>query len=644
MESAEGERRSLIWDRIMNLRLLKWLGIVVPLLFFALADTLRHTVFPDQVYLFPGTLGLVSTYVFITAGVVLFSFAIFGFIGRLQRRITLQNRQLAALNEIAAAAAGKLELNDTLSTALEQVLGVMDAEVGLICTVDGERQEHSAVCFRGFSGDVLGRRQRVGLPDDPIAEQVVRTGQPVVVEQVFEDPRVAEVGLREGIRSVVSAPLKSDGEVIGILVVGNRRERRFSAEDRQFLIGVGDQMGTVLRSALLYRESLRRNVDLGALIAVGKVVTSTSDLDEALGEALGTVLEVTSAEAAEVWLSQGDGHLAMRCFRGSHEEAFLERRSFSLGEGYPGIVAQTRQPLFIHDLAADPQFFRSGAVAAGFRSFCALPLPRQDGGVDVLAVASRSSTELKESAEMRLLEGVGEWVAVAVENAQLREQVGNIAILKERERIAQELHDGLAQVLLYINAQTSAIGRLLSDGRTEEARGEILQLRNAARGVYADVREAILGLHLASAEPGRIWRTLQEYAENLATQTEIRVTWEGLDIGERSHVEPATETQLMRIVQEALSNVRKHAAANQVTVSVADEDGCLSIAVEDDGRGFDPIAAGQNGNGHFGLHTMRERATSIGGSLQVQSAPGAGTIVTVKVPHAGARETQHARP
>jgi signal transduction histidine kinase len=642
--AEEAPRKALIWDRVMNLRLLKWLGIVGPLSFLVLADVLRHTVFGGQFYVFPGVLGLIVTYVFLTVSVVVFSFALFGFISRLQRRVTLQNRQLTALNRIAATATGNLQLHDTLGTALEQVLVVMEADVGLICTVDGERQEHSAVCFRGFSGDMVGRRQRVGLPDDPVAEQVVRTGQPVVIERVLEDPRVAEAGFREGIRSAVSAPLKSEGEVVGILVVGNRQERRFSSEDRQFLDGVGDQLGIVIRDARLYEESLRQNLDLGALVAVGKAVTSSTDLDAALDRALDTILEATSAEAAEVWLAEGDRHLAMRRFRGSHEAALLERTRFPFGEGYPGIVAQTREPLIVHDLAEDPRFLRSAAVAAGIQTFRALPLLHQDGGVDVLAVAARSPDALKGPAEMRLLEGVGEWVAVAVENARLREQVGNIAVLEERERIAQELHDGLAQVLLYINAQTSAIGRLLSDGRAEEARGEILQLREAARGVYADVREAILGLHLASAQPGRIWRTLREYAENIATQTAIRVTWVGLDIAERSRVEPATETQLMRIVQEALTNVRKHAAASEVTVSIADKDGCLSIAVEDNGRGFDPATVGQDGNGRFGLHTMRERARGIGGRLQVASAPGAGTTVIVNVPHPGAEEARHGSP
>ncbi|MFQ5874986.1 MAG: GAF domain-containing protein, partial [Dehalococcoidia bacterium] len=442
----------------LSIPLLRWVAIILPVLFLAVIDVLRHSVFSKPLHTLPD---FFSTHVVIAIAIVIFSYTMFSFISRLQYKITEQNRQLFILNNIAKAAAEKPQLEELLDTSLDQILQTIMVDAGLICLVDQEREEHSAVCSRGFSSDLVRGIQRVKLGSDPVAQEVVRTGRPVVIERVFEDPRVAEAAKREGIESGISAPLKSEGEVNGLLVVATRNERHFSDTDQAFLGAIGAQLGMAIRNAMLYQQSQLQNRELSALLAVGKAVASL-DLDQVLSRSLDTIIEVTSTDAAEIWLAEGDEELFMRCHRGAHSEAFLERTKFRVGEGLPGIAAQSQETVVVHDLPSDARFLRQRVAQAGFHTFCALPLRYHSKLVGVLTVAALSADALGEQRKIHLLEGVGERLAVAIENTRLHQQVQDLAVLQERERIAREMHDGLGQLLGYINTQTLAVKKLLS--------------------------------------------------------------------------------------------------------------------------------------------------------------------------------------
>lgn len=207
-----------------------------------------------------------------------------------------------------------------------------------------------------------------------------------------------------------------------------------------------------------------------------------------------------------------------------------------------------------------------------------------------------------------------------------------MAILQERERIAREMHDGLSQVLGYINAKTSAISRLLSDGNVENAREEVAGLREAAREVYGDVRESILGLRVASGGPGALMRRLREYAKQFSEMNGMSLTLNLFDEEMPLGLDATAEIQAMRIVQEALANVRKHGRAHTIVLLARKEGGWLHLSVEDDGVGFDPRPVLKASVQHFGLKTMQERAASVGGCVEIDSAPGTGCRVDIALP------------
>ncbi len=206
----------------VSLPALRWITIALPIAFLIAVDVLRHRVFSDPLHSAPGVLVLYALAALAVAG---FAYFVFGLIDALERALTEQNRQLAVLNRMAVAATENLRLDDMLGTGLDHVLSAMGADAGLICLVDTAREEHTAVCVRGFSDAVASRIQQAKLRDDPIASEVVDSGRAVVVERVMDDPRVAEAASREGIASFISAPLSAGGEVNGILVVATHRLR-----------------------------------------------------------------------------------------------------------------------------------------------------------------------------------------------------------------------------------------------------------------------------------------------------------------------------------------------------------------------------------------------------------------------------------
>jgi len=232
-----------------------------------------------------------------------------------------------------------------------------------------------------------------------------------------------------------------------------------------------------------------------------------------------------------------------------------------------------------------------------------------------------------------------ELTALLAENVRLHEQVLDRAVLEERERIARELHDGLAQVLGYINTQTLAVKKLLQSRRIEEAIGELGAMGTVSRDVYADVREAIVGLR---AVPKGLVPAIREYLTRLPHPTGCTIELRALGDVDGVELAPATEIQLVRIVQEALSNVRKHAAASHVDVIVEAHDGKIVVEVVDDGSGFDPQQLDRTGWPRLGIQTMRERALAIGGSCDVVSALGSGTRVLVRVPMPNQKEAVRA--
>ncbi|MHB1132696.1 MAG: histidine kinase N-terminal 7TM domain-containing protein [Chloroflexota bacterium] len=203
-----------------------------------------------------------------------------------------------------------------------------------------------------------------------------------------------------------------------------------------------------------------------------------------------------------------------------------------------------------------------------------------------------------------------------------------LAALRERERLARELHDGIGQVLGYVSLQTEAARKLLDDGQPVTAAAQLGRLAGVARDAHADLREFILTLRQGPAEQNAFFPALSHYLAGFAAN--YGVSAELVPAGGLPGVSFAPEAQahLFRIVQEALGNARQHGGARAVEVAFEKHDHHARVIIADDGKGFDPQAAA----GGFGLRFMRERVAELGGRVEVLSAAGQGTRVVVELP------------
>jgi nitrate/nitrite-specific signal transduction histidine kinase len=264
------------------------------------------------------------------------------------------------------------------------------------------------------------------------------------------------------------------------------------------------------------------------------------------------------------------------------------------------------------------------------RAVAIVPLRLESTVIGVLWIARFDDIPFTET-DVIWLESMADQVAIAIQHGLMTSQLQSLSIVEERGRIAREMHDGLAQVLGYLNLQVQTLGSLLNQGKTENLQTELLQMRQAIQTAHADVRENILSLRTTLAQDKGLEAAVREFLTEFDIQTGIGTTFSYQVKGDLN-LSSLAEVQLVCILQEALTNVRKHAHAAEVNVvirriSQAGTD-AIYILIADDGAGFS-IAGHKR---HFGLQTMRERAESVGGDLVIRSSIGHGTTIECRLP------------
>jgi nitrate/nitrite-specific signal transduction histidine kinase len=386
-----------------------------------------------------------------------------------------------------------------------------------------------------------------------------------------------------------------------------------------------------------------RNKQLLALNSIAASVNQSLNLQDVLRHTLRETLGALGAQGGGIFLSDREtGEPSTRMSMGMPDELLSTISQARLDAVVSGRLDSPDDPTLSLDLV---ERYDSMRKASPGHSFLMAPLKSKECVVGVICVV-RGSIPPFTPEEARLLTAIGHQVGVAVQNACLFSQVQNLATLEERERIAREMHDGLAQVVGFLHIKTRVIQQLVASGRTEQAERDLTQIQNIISETYGDIRQSILSLRTATELESGLLAAIRETASDFTDQNSIPVE---LALGDESEVcfPPEAEIQLVRIVQEALANVRKHSRATKVWIRLERREAEVVLTVEDDGTGFQLSEVAGKRRRSFGLATMRERAESVGASLEVLPVPGEGTTIRVRFPvgrDAEAFEGAHKNP
>jgi two-component system nitrate/nitrite sensor histidine kinase NarX len=425
---------------------------------------------------------------------------------------------------------------------------------------------------------------------------------------------------------MIQAPLtesQASAEVAGIYCLPLRRgDREFGVLN--LYLPVADHLdpqaqeflGAMLAVTSLALESIRlQQREAAALRQLGSVRQRT-DLSKVLAGFLANVRDTLKTDFALILVQDIRADLQPILLTNGDFPPTLKSSLKELLEE----VQTSRRPLALGDVPQDM------AVIQNIQALLVAPLLLQDGSYLGALLAGNVHAQGLNQRHLNLLQTLADQVTLVVQNYHLMSEVEFNTMMAERNRLAREIHDGLAQTIGFLKLQTAQMSNYLARDERDRLQESLRVSYKVLSDTYLDARQAIDGLRIApdGGVSGWLEQTVLEFRENSGLQVILQQAPVPADLV------PEVQAQLIRIVQEALSNVRKHACAKRVWVSCDTIEGDFILEVRDDGRGFAPQDVSMSSR--YGLQGMQERSQLIGAELQVTSQPGEGTTVCLRLP------------
>ena len=548
-----------------------------------------------------------------------------------------------ALVQATLAINTSLDQDQVLDCILEQTQRVIPCRAVVVLLI---RNEVAYVArYRGLEHPPAAVRcGQTGLTVDaaPILTTVSPSGQPILVTDTLGQSAWRHSPGFEWVESCAAVPMQGREGTIGFLNVFSDRPGAFSEESIGFLHAFAAHAVLAIQNAELYAAALRARQVAETLSSASLALTRTLDLNVVIDTLLDYLGQLVSYDSASVLMTQDQTHLLVGAVCG--EACKIERHEIpakaSGAHASPLIraIVETQESILIPDTAVHPNWEHPFGTAQ-VRSWLGVPLV---AGHRVIGICGMDKTEpaFFTPQHIELATALVRQAAVATENAALFEQVRTgrerlqslsqrLVELQEAERryIARELHDEAGQALTSL-----AVGlRLLEQeaARPEDIVTGVGELIRKVETVSEDLHRLAMALRPASLDHLGLVAALRQYVEVVSQRHGFEVQFESVGFDRRLPVD--LETALYRIVQEALTNVIRHAKATCVDVVLHQLSDRLIVIVEDNGAGFDPDGVVQSER--LGLVGIRERAEMIGGRLVIESDVGSGTTLRVEVPY-----------
>ncbi len=366
-----------------------------------------------------------------------------------------------------------------------------------------------------------------------------------------------------------------------------------------------------------------------ALDAAVRGIAGLNSVDDALQVIVDGVRPLVGAQYAALGTVDPDGRIEKFITSGMDDETRRRIGALPEGHGLLGLIIRENRSFLIADLNVDARRYGFPPNHPPMTSFLGVPITIKGVSLGRLYLTNKIGADQFSDEDLSLVETFALHSGIAMENARLHEQLQRLAVVDERERISKDLHDGIIQNMYAVGLSLEDVPDLMDDDRAEAA-ARVERAIDAIHLSINDIRNFIFGLRPELLEGASLVVGLavlaDEYRHNMVVDLELRIP--------DSVLEPPAETtgHVLAIVAESLSNIARHSRASSAILELTtpNDGATLELSIQDDGIGFDP--AGVVKLGHQGLANTRERAAQIGGAVIIESRPGAGTRVIVRIP------------
>jgi signal transduction histidine kinase len=531
--------------------------------------------------------------------------------------------RLRALVETGIAINSELSLDGVLERIVEAAARVTGAEYAALGVIDPSGSGLERFVTYGMAPEV---QTEIGDPPHGrgVLGVLIQDARPLRLHDLTEDPR--SVGFPPGhppMHSFLGVPIRLRGVAYGNLYLTEKEGGDFTDEDEELVTLLAAQAAVALENARLYESATTWSDQLESLNEVGAALVGELELHPLLELVVARLRELIGARLVAIALPAGEG-LRIAAADGAGSDTLAAISTLEADSKTARVLERGRSER-IDSLLEDPEVNQEVARRLGASTGLYVPLRARDRTIGVLIAHDKIGRDHRfGSADLRLAEQFAVRASIAVDLSRrvardaLRRVVAGQEI--ERRRLARELHDETGQALTSILLGLRAVEEANSDVNVDD-------LRELVVGTLQDVRRLAVQLRPTALDDFGLVPALERLVQTFSESSGISVDLEAR-IGE-GRLPSDVETTVYRIVQEALTNVVKHAEARKVSILLVRRETMLTAVVEDDGQGFDPTAVGDNS---LGLEGMRERVELHDGRMVVEASSGAGTTLRIEVP------------
>ncbi|GEM_PF-682977 len=537
-----------------------------------------------------------------------------------------------------------LDLTSVLDQIMEQALRVIPATaVAIILVQDKQAIIARQLGKKSYPKATGSLSDTLSIDSFPLWKTLCEKNEAVIVPDATLDPNWRTAQSSDWIRSALCAPLTVSGQVIGIINLNSDIPNAFEPEMKVMLNAFATPAAVAIQNARLYSAEQKARLNAETLSAASTALTQTLEFESVLEVLLDYMQIAIPYDAAMIVLSEEESHYHARTIRDSEACPLFIDEVNSLIEIKWGSLFEEqiklREAALVPDVSLDPKW----KVPQEFdqvRCLLSLPLETKDKVIGVVIII-RTEVDSINDQNSQIAQAIVSQAAVAMQNAWLFEQVRagreHLQMLSrrlvevqetERREIARELHDETGQALTSLKLGLRLLEK--DAAQPQNVIAHVADLRETTDNVMESLHRLAMNLRPASLDHLGLIATLKNFVDNIRLQSELKAKFRAIGFSNEISIPENIETALYRIVQEALTNIIRHANASRADVILEYRDQKLVLIIEDDGRGLGTRDVSTHD--HLGIIGMRERTEQIGGKMILESTRDLGTTIVVEVP------------